>query len=188
MKRVFLFIMLAVVIVIGATAHAKVSAASTYPVNVYRFWSRNFDSAHFYTTSGRETDDLIAYSNDWTYEGVGFGAWEYDIAGCESHSAVYRFWSNAYKTHFYTMSLDEKNHVQATYPPNEWKYEGVAYCADSNQTVATGTNTPTYPLYRFWSPNFKKHFYTGNEEEAKLLYTDTNWKFEIISYYVPKSY
>ncbi len=161
------------------------SAASDYPVNVYRFWSQNFNNAHFYTTDYNESMNIIMNDDNWTYEGVDFGAYENDIAGCESHSEVYRFWSSNFRTHFFTMSVAEKNHLISN--DKNWWYEGVAYCADS--TAVSPVGQQTYPLHRFWSPVYKNHFYTGIESEAQyIMTTNPNWQYEGIAYYVPRSF
>ena len=49
-------------------------------------------------------------------------------ASTEPNAAVYRFWSAALSSHFYTVSDDEKNALIAQYP-DVWTYEGVAYHA-----------------------------------------------------------
>jgi archaellum component FlaF (FlaF/FlaG flagellin family) len=41
---------------------------------------------------------------------------------------VYRFWSDVYGHHFYTISEAEKNYVIATWP-DRWRYEGPVYYA-----------------------------------------------------------
>jgi subtilisin family serine protease len=40
---------------------------------------------------------------------------------------VYRFWSSAYRHHFFTMSDGEKNKVNNNYDDSIWKYEGIGY-------------------------------------------------------------
>lgn len=92
-------------------------------------------------------------------------------------SYVYRFWSDVFRGHFFTIDVEEANRVKNTDP--NWRYEKVAYSAYINQ------ETDTVPLYRFWSDVFKGHFYTSNYDEyLKVKNTDSNWKFEWIGYYV----
>lgn len=94
---------------------------------------------------------------------------------------VYRFWSDAYQGHFYTISASEKAHIEATYPSHIWKYESVAYQAFTTQAPGT------VPLYRFWSDTMNGHFYTASESEKNHViaaYPDHVWKYERIAYYV----
>ncbi|QEE61241.1 hypothetical protein FVA74_06360 [Salinibacterium sp. dk2585] len=94
---------------------------------------------------------------------------------------VYRFWSDAYQGHFYTISAAEKAHVQANYPSHIWRYEAVAYRA------FTSKKPGTIPLYRFWSNTMNGHFYTASEAEKNHViaaYDDNVWKYETIAYYV----
>lgn len=41
--------------------------------------------------------------------------------------ALYRFYSQNHQAHFYTISQEERDHIIATYPVEEWNYEGIAY-------------------------------------------------------------
>lgn len=95
---------------------------------------------------------------------------------------VYRFWSDIFHGHFYTLSYDEATKVNNT--DTNWKYEKVAFSGFSTQ------KTNTIPLYRFWSDNFHGHFYTSDANEMqKVKDTDNNWKYEMIAFYVyPTSY
>jgi hypothetical protein len=94
---------------------------------------------------------------------------------------VYRFYSPALTDHFYTTSLAEKNQILATYPSSVWTYEGIAYNAFATQVGGT------VPLYRFWSPTLKGHFYTANAaEQAQIVrdYPASTWTYEGIADYV----
>ncbi|MBF0673044.1 MAG: hypothetical protein IR160_10730 [Salinibacterium sp.] len=94
---------------------------------------------------------------------------------------VYRFWSDTYQGHFYTISAAEKSHVQANYPSHIWRYEAVAYRA------FTSKQPGTIPLYRFWSNTMNGHFYTASEAEKNHViaaYDDNVWKYETIAYWV----
>lgn len=95
---------------------------------------------------------------------------------------VYRFWSDTFHGHFFTIDYDEATKVKNT--DSNWKYEKVAFSAYKSQIK------DTIPLYRFWSDVFKGHFYTADESEyLKVKNTDTNWKYEWVAYYVyPLSY
>lgn len=90
---------------------------------------------------------------------------------------VYRFWSDVFHGHFFTIDYDEATKVKNT--DSNWKYEKVAFSAYKTQL------NDTIPLYRFWSDVFKGHFYTADESEyLKIKNTDSNWKYEWIAYYV----
>lgn len=94
---------------------------------VYRFWSP-LTGAHFYTIDAAEKDNVVAtYPPEvWTLEGIGFYAYP-EGAQPAGTSAVYRFWSPFHASHFYTVDVAEKDHVLATYPPEIWTYEDVAF-------------------------------------------------------------
>ncbi|WP_167044899.1 hypothetical protein [Salinibacterium sp. ZJ454] len=103
------------------------------------------------------------------------------VAAESSTSAVYRFYSPEFKGHFYTMSVAERDHIITSYPTSTWTYEGGAYSAFATQVPGT------VPLYRFWSAEFRGHFFTTNEDEKNLVianYDDSTWLFEGVAYYV----
>jgi hypothetical protein len=94
---------------------------------------------------------------------------------------VFRFWSDAFQAHFYTMSVQERDYVIANYDDYVWKYEKVAYRAYSSQEPGT------VPLYRFWSDTYRGHFYTASQSERDYIianYPTSVWKYEKIAYYV----
>lgn len=101
-------------------------------------------------------------------------------------TAVYRFWSDAYQSHFYTRSVDERNHVILAYPDSVWRYEGAVF-------GAFGSEAPgTIPVHRFWSGSYNAHFYTSSEAEKDHViaaYPDEVWRYESIAYYAyPSNY
>jgi C1A family cysteine protease len=94
----------------------------------YRFWSNTF-MHHFYTISEYEKDYVIAtWPDKWTYEGPVFYAYPSQVTGT---LPVYRFWSNTFLGHFYTISETEKDYVIATWPQT-WTYEGPVFYAYPN--------------------------------------------------------
>jgi hypothetical protein len=96
--------------------------------------------------------------------------------GLNYRGPVYRFWSDNYHGHFYTMNASEKDFI-ITNDPN-WKYEGSVF--ESYPDLAVGTK----PVYRFWSDNYKHHFYTiSGAEKNSIIANDPNWKYEGIAYY-----
>ena len=90
---------------------------------------------------------------------------------------VYRFYSKNYKGHFYTINPEERATLMCTNP--NWKYEGVAYYAATEQVQGT------VPLHRFYSKNYRGHFYTIDEGEMwTIRNTNPNWRYESVAFYV----
>jgi hypothetical protein len=89
---------------------------------------------------------------------------------------IYRFWSDTYHGHFYTMNASEKDFIIANDP--NWKYEGSVFNAYSETGIGLS------PVYRFWSDNYRHHFYTISEgEKNSIIANDPNWNYEGIAYY-----
>lgn len=151
--------------------------ASAVQQPVFRFWSPAFDNAHFFTTGEAEAEHILFYDFNWTYEGVAFNALQSSGGTCETGTAVHRFWSPGFRSHFYTQSAAEKNHIVAT--DRNWTYEGVSYCAYPDPAPGS------VPLHRFWSPGFGKHFFTASQDEADQIRAhDRNWVYEGVAYHV----
>jgi parallel beta-helix repeat protein len=113
-------------------------------------------------------------------DNVDVGAFEY-LASPVIKKTVFRFWSTSKRSHFYTISPDERNQVISGYSPVEWRYEGRAY--DAFDTNVAGS----IPLYRFYSRAFNGHFYTASAGERDLVianYDDDTWLYEQVAYYV----
>ncbi|MFA6790669.1 MAG: hypothetical protein WCR65_03765, partial [Parcubacteria group bacterium] len=95
-----------------------------------------------------------SYASEWRYEGISY----YVPEQSTGNSPVYRFYSPLFRAHFFTISATEKNRIIATYPSDEWRYEGIAYYVP---TTSAGND----PVYRFYSPRFKTHFFTTSATE-----------------------
>ncbi|MCC2335705.1 hypothetical protein [Cellulomonas wangsupingiae] len=159
------------------SAGADTVSPSAVQQSVFRFWSPGFDNAHFFTTGETEAENILYFDDNWTYEGVAFNALQASGSTCATGTAVHRFWSPGFRSHFYTQSATEKNHIVAN--DRNWQYEGVAYCAYPEP--APGST----PLYRFWSPGFSKHFFTASQAEADhIRANDRNWVYEGVAYHV----
>ncbi len=93
---------------------------------------------------------------------------------------VYRFWSASWRTHFYTISEEEKDKLIDLFP-DIWFFEGVAFYAypPGDQPVSAK------PIYRFRSIDDGHHFYTASESEKnKLIKSVPNaWIYEGIVWY-----
>ncbi len=145
--------------------------------SVYRFWSAG-TGRHFYTTRESEKDKLIAnYANVWEFEGPRFYAWttQYD----PDMVPVYRFWSETYTSHFYTIKETEKNKLINSFS-NVWTYEGVAFYAYAPNNPPADFS----PVFRFLKSD-GSHFYTINPaEKDKLINQFSNiYTFEGIAFY-----
>jgi uncharacterized repeat protein (TIGR01451 family) len=149
---------------------------------IYRFWSAN-NRSHFYTMSESEKYNLtVTYSEDeWKFERIAWFAYSAEDAPSEA-KPVYRFWSSKNRVHFYTMSESEKDNIIATYPEDVWKYERIACYAYAPGEQPEGAK----PVYRFWSPKNRGHFYTISESEKSNVianYPEEVWRYERIAWY-----
>jgi hypothetical protein len=156
----------------------KILASNQIPkYSVFRFWSDNFQG-HFYTISIIEKNAVIDnYPDDWSFEGVAFNANQTKLQ--TSNKPVYRFWSDEYMHHFYTISETEKDEIVANWS-DIWDYEGIAYYAfTSNQPGTTA-------LHRFWSDTYMGHFYTTSETEKDQIIANWPdiWDYEGKAFYV----
>lgn len=143
---------------------------------VYRFWSDRYRH-HFFTISEAEKNNVIAtLSHDWTYEGIAYYADDICPVGFTN---LYRFWSPVYRGHFYTISSAERDYVIANYS-NDWNYEGTAYCASAS------ARPDLTAVYRFWSNNYRGHFYTISTTERDYVIANysNDWAYEGVAFYV----
>ncbi len=98
--------------------------AQTAPL--YRFYNTK-NGSHFYTTSEAEKAKVLAsYGATYTYEGVAYDVYLYDLHG--EALPVYRFYNKANGSHFYTISEAEKATVRQ-YHSTTYTYEGIAFYA-----------------------------------------------------------
>ena len=102
---------------------------------------------------------------------------------------VYRFWSDAFKTHLYTIDANEKDTIIATYSEEQYKYEGVAFYVYSEKPLSSRVIHELVPVHRFYSDNLKHHFFTADEiEKSDFIqnYPDT-WTYEGVAWYADSS-
>jgi hypothetical protein len=155
---------------------ASGGASADPNVAVYRFWSSVL-SSHFYTISEQERDSVISqYPDVWTYEGVAYHAFGAPLDA--NLRPVYRFWSG--RSHFYTISEQEKDAVIRDYS-YVWTYEGIAFYAYPEGLQPA----ESLPVYRFWSNNMGKHFYTISEQEKQMVVDQYSymWTLEGVAWY-----
>ncbi len=142
-------------------------------IPVYRFWSPVMQD-HFYTASETERQKV----SDWVAEGIAYFALPY---GSDPNTKpVYRFWSPIFASHFYTISESEKNKLLTT-AADAWTFEGVYFYAFPQDRRPADT----VPVYRFWSPSLKHHFYTTSQpEKDKVINMNPQlWVDEGIAWY-----
>ncbi len=93
-------------------------------------------------------------------------------------SPVYRFYNAQSKGHFFTTSTQERDTVLAN-PQWQYTFEGVGFQA----SASAGTNL--LPVYRFYNPISKGHFFTTSESEKNNVIANPQWQysFEGIGFY-----
>ncbi len=146
---------------------------------VYRFWSPQ-TGRHFYTVEKAQRDRLIGQDDGtWRYEGPAFYAIAPDSERPPNVLPVYRLWSAALRTHFYTMDEAEKDRLLLE-PAGTWTCEGVAFHA-----WPQAGEKDLMPVHRFWSARLGCHFYTINEDEKARLIDELSdtWNHESIAWY-----
>lgn len=146
---------------------------------VYRFWSPLIKH-HLFTTDGNEKITVMRNFPEtvWSYEDIAFRV--KSLNECSAGESVYRFYSEAIKSHLYTKDEYEKSVLIGLNNPSVWRYEGVAYCADSTQVAGT------LPVYRFYSEVSKSHLFTIDENEKNTLIGHNDpgvWRYEGVAYY-----
>jgi hypothetical protein len=156
------------------------SLASDHTIRpVYRFWSEEY-KAHFYTQSVAERDSVIATYDPsvWLYEGIAMNAFsEKSSSVLSDRQSVRRFWSNDFRSHFYTISSEE---ASLTVADANWRSEGDAWYAYSQAA------DDRLPVYRFWSDSYKSHFYTISiAERDSIISGNALWDYEGVVYYLP---
>ena len=142
---------------------------------VHRFWSDRY-RGHFFTISEAEKDNIVAnLARDWRYEGVAYRAHPGKVAGTRP---LFRFWSDRYRGHFFTISEAERDNIIANLA-RDWRYEGVAYY------VIASPVSGAVPVFRFWSPLYKHHFFTISEAEKDSIIAKLSsaWRYEGIAFY-----
>ncbi len=150
---------------------------------VYRFWSTK-DRSHFYTIGIHERDAVLkSYQPwEWRYEYIAYDA----FVGQEADTTqTYRFYSQAYGGHFYTISQSERDSLIANPTTSQWVQElphGGFYVYPNDYTGTAAT------AYRFWSPTYRHHFYTTSTAERDHIiatYPSNIWTYEGPRFMVP---
>ena len=155
------------------------AADSSGVVPIFRFYSPVL-LGHFYTADPAERDRVITrLAGIWDYEGVAYSAFNRQVPGTVP---LYRFWSDAYGGHFYTADSGERDTVLSRWS-DTWSYEGVAYYVYPAGANARGS----VPVYRFWGPDVRHHFYTSSAAERDTVISrwPNVWSYESERFGVP---
>jgi uncharacterized protein (DUF1800 family) len=100
------------------------------------------------------------------------------VVAAQTPAPVFRFYNTQNGTHFYTISVPERDIVLARYP--HFAYEGPVYFANIAQ------QGDSLPVYRFFNTKLGTHFYTQSETEKNFILA--NWPvfaFEGPVYWAP---
>lgn len=98
---------------------------------------------------------------------------------------VYRFWSEAFRTHLYTTDENEANHIIANYSDDIYKYEGVAFYVypekPASDVYGGNAESELMPVHRYYCASLKHHFYTMDKSEIQNM--GGTWTYEGIAWY-----
>lgn len=160
----------------GGVTFAEQAAITPATVGVYRFFDTG-DGTHFFTADSAERDQLLATRPDLTYEGVGLDAVSLSAADPNAEP-VYRFFSTADGTHFFTSSTSERDSVEAN--RLDLTYEGVGFYEDRTQQSGDSA------VYRFFDTIHGTHLYTSDESErASIVQSRPDLTLEGVGFYAP---
>ena len=90
---------------------------------IHRFFNSQ-TGGHLYTSSEIEKDNIISNLENFSYEGIGFYAYNTQVA---ESIPVYRFYEPNLGVHFYTPNEEEKIYVGEHL--SNYDFEGIAYYA-----------------------------------------------------------
>jgi hypothetical protein len=142
---------------------------SLYKVNNYKFIGVGYNESDLTHLGGIENQGVSD-----------FVAMEFQLENpVDGLYTIFRFWSDQNQSHFYTIDTAERDNISLTWP-EIWTYEAPvfkAYKSDSIEGLS--------PVYRFWSDQNQKHFYTISEEEKDNVIAKWPdiWTYEGIAYY-----
>ena len=128
-------------------------------------FSGNYNFWQYSGTDGQNVVDGIKGAVDtdvWYDDGTQFNTFQVG-------TTMYRCYNPNSGEHFYTGSLDERNHIVSL----GWVNEGVGWIAP---------NSSSTPVYRLYNPNAGEHHYTTSSSERDSLIR-LGWKNEGIGWY-----
>ena len=150
--------------------------------------------SYFYTTNTQEASSIKAQANwPWVEKTATFEA---------AHSIpnlavpVFRFWSEKFQAHFFTINKDEKDQIiswsQSGKNGYEWKYEGENFKVYTSTTPTDDLGKPAIPVYRIWmdDKDFNPangisggHYFTANKTEYDAMIKLTGVVGEGVAFY-----
>ncbi len=127
---------------------------------LYRF-HRKDNNSHFFTAIEAEKDAVLTNlpQDIWSLEGVSHHVLLSQPVGA---LPVYRLFNKVSGSHFYTMTVSERDHVLSTMP-NVLSLEGVGFFA------LAGPVEGSLPVYRFYASRTGSHFFTISEAEKDWI-------------------
>jgi len=148
---------------------------------MYRFYNK-LNGKHFYTIDPAEKNNVVA-TWPWVFDFEGIKYYTLAQAGQAGTLPVYRFYSQTFASHFYTMSETERDHIINDTPAKFfWAFEGPAFYAWPEGSQPASAKA----VYRFWSNTFGSHAYTiSTGEREKLLVPPASyfWTYEGVAWY-----
>jgi subtilisin family serine protease len=156
------------------TATYTINSQISYPASVHRY--SNIDlGAYFYTSSIFEKNDLDQNGYGFSYQGIGFYAFDHDVEGT---SPVYRFANRDLGIYFFTTSIIERDYLMNNDPGFE--YQGIGFYAYNYNKFGT------VPVYRFANRNSGFYFYTSSIfEKNDLIENSYGFEYQGVGFYVP---
>ena len=150
--------------------------------------------SYFYTTNIQEVASIKSQANwPWVEKTATFEA---------AHSnpnlavSVFRFWSEKFQAHFFTINKDEKDQIIAWSQTGkngyEWKYEGENFKVYTSSIPTDDLDKPAIPVYRIWmdDKDFNPtnglsggHYFTANKSEYDSMIKLTGVVGEGVAFY-----
>jgi len=141
----------------------------------YRFYNTQ-SGAHFYTADPGERDNLINNVPSYHFEGVAFNAAFREDAIEEV--PVFRFYNAAAGTHFFTISVAERDNIISALP--NFVFEGAQF--EASAVPGAGLEA----VFRFYNQPAQGHFYTASvAERDQVIAHSPGLVYEGIAFYQP---
>jgi PKD repeat protein len=171
-----LFTFLLITLSTQLNTYNRVIASSDSFTEIHRFFNK-LTGVHFYTINIAERDQIIALTNEWSYEGSKFTVLTQDSL---SGSAVYRFFNTKDGGHIYTTSEDEKYTILNSLP--KYSLEGIKFRVFNDNSI----DANLVGVHRFFNLKTGRHLFTSSETEKNNIVVNLGdiWKYEGIKFYV----
>ena len=158
------------------TASFSVLAAPAGMQPVFRFYKKS-NGTHFYTATGAECDSVVAKL--WSTYSLNGVAYVINTKSASNSSPLYRFFNKKNGSHFYTVSVAERDRVKSRLAAT-YTYNGEAY------RVCSANVAGSTPVYRFYNAKLGTHFYTASEQEKRnvVLNLSKTYRLEGAAFFV----